>query len=48
VVYFPGYIHGEANLIGETPHIIKGPTEVLSDFLGETKGDEPVPLDFQK
>ena len=42
-VYFPGYIMIEANLAGETSHIIKSISGVIG-FLGETKGGEPLPL----
>ncbi len=42
-VYFPGYIMVEANLAGETAHIIKSISGVIG-FLGETKGGEPLPL----
>jgi len=41
--YFPGYIMIQANLSGEVPHIIKSITNVIG-FLGETKGEETVPL----
>ena len=42
-VYFSGYIMIKANLTGEIPHIIKSITNVI-DFLGATKGGDPLPL----
>ncbi len=41
--YFPGYVLIEANLEGETPHIIRNIPNVLG-FLGAEKGGKPVPL----